>query len=227
MKNRGILFVVLFLLLVSILFISLFISNVHAIEIQSPEQIIGINPNNIPNNPDEVKDVASEYLKHEWTNILERSSAGRFLLGVNKIFVALSPIFKLIIGVEYSLSWYFFLSLFLWFFIFIIIYHTLKDIILLNGWMVIGIGFIIPTLAARFDSFGKTVDFLAGFVDNIWLVISLILIMIAIIYFYEAFMNSFGKAMKKKMNKDIEKRRELKAKTVEELHDIELKARRN
>ncbi|MEM3112921.1 MAG: hypothetical protein QXI33_00660 [Candidatus Pacearchaeota archaeon] len=217
-KELNLFFIFLFL-------INFFIVNVYSLEIQSPEQTIGINIDNLPRNEDEAKDVTKEYLKQEWDSILERGQFGRFLLGVNKIFVALSPFFKSIIGVEYSLSWYFFISLFLWVFIFIIIFHTLKDIILFNIWGVIGISCIIPTIAAQANFFKLSVDFLLDFIDNAWLVITFLLLMLITIYFYEAFMNSFGKIMKKKLNKDIERRRELKAATVERLHDIELKSR--
>src|SRR3989344_5026599 len=122
MKNRSILFIGLF----SILVFNLFISNVHAIEIQSPEQIIGINPNNIPDNPDEAKDVAKNFLEKKWTDFLQNSSFGRAFLVLENILKNFDSIFNFFLGVSFSWSFTFFITISIWIFLVSFLYRILS-----------------------------------------------------------------------------------------------------
>lgn len=70
----------------------------------------------LPSDQDEAKDAATEYLKQEWTKILERYKFGKILLEINKVFAYLNPMFKLFLGIGYSLSFLFFIILALWIF---------------------------------------------------------------------------------------------------------------
>ena len=126
MKKRSILFVVLFSLLVFGIFISLFISNVHAIEVSSPEQIIGINPDNIPDNPDEAKDVAKNFLEKKWTDFLQNSPFGKALLVLGNILKNFDSIFNFFLGVSFSWSFTFFITISIWIFLVSFLYRILS-----------------------------------------------------------------------------------------------------
>ena len=114
MKKSG------FLILVSLLLINIFLVNLVYAQVgnlddlqQGVDKIEDVR-DKVPTNQDEAKDVTTNYLKQEWTKIFEKNQFGRFILGIGKIFELLSPTFKLLVGLEYSLSWLFFLSLGLW-----------------------------------------------------------------------------------------------------------------
>src|SRR3989344_4944898 len=68
----------------------------------------------LPSNTESIKQKASDYIKQEWDTFLEKYQIGKMILFVSDIFKALSPLFKIFIGFEYSLSWVFFLSLGVW-----------------------------------------------------------------------------------------------------------------
>lgn len=170
-------------------------------------------------------DIREEYLKQEWTKILEKTKTGRFLLGISGIFKALSPIFKLLIGIEYSLSWLFFLSLGAWFAVMVIIYNAVKNPFQIKGWIALTVAIIIAAIAAQFNVFVKTVSFFVPLFKNKWIIIGSIFIAIILLYIYSMFMKTFGKTIKEKIKKENEERREQKAQTLEKIQDIELKSK--
>ena len=77
---------------------------------------IGINPANIPQTQEDAKTVAANYLKKEWGKILaDNKYVGPTIKEYNeKIGPYLNPILKIILGVEPSISWLFFLTLAIW-----------------------------------------------------------------------------------------------------------------
>lgn len=179
---------------------------------------------NLPQDQDEAKDVATSYLKQEWTKIFEGNQFGRFVLGVGKVFETLSPIFELLIGIEYSLSWLFFLSLGLWILVFALIYKTLKNVFVWNDFIIILIGVIIPTLAAQFDVFETFVGFFTPLFTNPLIILIAVFIGIILAIIFSKFMDDFGRVMTKHIKEEDEVRREAKSKTLERIHDIELKS---
>ena len=185
---------------------------------------IGVDPENVPRDSDEWKKVSNDYLKQEWAKILEKNQFGRFILGVGEVFGALNPVFKIILGVEYTLSWYFFLALFLWVFIAVLIYRPLKDIVAANGWIALGIAVIIPTLGAQLGVIKYFADFFTPLLTNKYSLLSSLVILVLVLIAYDYFMRTVGKTFKERAKKDDEARRELKAKTMEKIHDIEFKA---
>ncbi|MBI2632192.1 hypothetical protein HYW75_04260 [Candidatus Pacearchaeota archaeon] len=170
-------------------------------------------------------DQRTEYLKQEWTKILERTQVGRFLLGISSILKALSPAFKFLIGIEFSLSWLFFLSLGVWIAIVVIIYKAVKEPFQMKGWISLAIAIIIPTISAQFGMIVKTVSFFVPLFKNKWIILGSILITIILLYIYSLFMKTIGKKIKEKTKRENEERREQKAETLEKLEDIELRSR--
>ena len=170
------------------------------------------------------EDSRNEYLKQEWTKILEKSKIGKVLLGIFAIFKALSPVFKVLIGIEYSLSWLFFLSFGFWIAIVIIIYKPAKCVFQAKWWIALPIALIVSTFAARAGIISKTVDLFVPLFTNYWIIIIAIFIAIILMIVYSKFMKSLGKKMEEKMKKENEERREIKAQTVEKINDLEIKS---
>ncbi len=171
------------------------------------------------------EDVREEYLKQEWTKLLEKTKSGRIILGISSIFKALSPIFKFLIGIEYSLSWLFFLSLLAWIAVVVIIYTAVKNPFQMKGWIAFSVAIIIPTITAQFGIIVKFVSFFIPLFKNKWIILGSIGIAIILLYIYSLFMKSIGKTIKQKMKKEDEERREFKAETIEKLQDIELRSK--
>jgi len=163
------------------------------------------------------EEARNQYLKQEWTK-------NKVVLFISNLFKLLSPVFKILIGVEYSLSWLFFLSLGAWIAVVILIYKPTKNIFQANKWVALAVAIIIPTIAAQFGTIQIIVSFFIPLFKNKWIIIITIIVAAILIWIYSLFMKSFGKALEERAKKEDEERREQKAKTVEKLHDIELKA---
>jgi len=178
----------------------------------------------IPQNPDEAKEVSTAYLKQEWTKILQNNKVGRAILAVSNTLYSLSPVFKILIGAEYSLSWYFFLCLGVWIAIIILIYGPTKTIFPEKQWIGFIIAIIITTIGAQFGAITKPIEMIMPLFTNPWIIVGSVVIAALILYLYSAFMKQFGETLKQKDKKEAEERREQKAETVEKIHDIEIKA---
>ena len=176
--------------------------------------------NNLPSDADSIRQKASDYIKQEWDTFLEKYQIGKMILFVSDIFKALSPLFKIFIGFEYSLSLVFFLSLGVWLSAIIIIYKPMKEIFEAKKWIALLIAIIIPTIATQTGTIKLIINFLTPLWDNPLSIIFSIFIAILLLLLYGFFISLFSK----KFKRDDEKRREEKAKLVEKLHDIEIKA---
>ncbi|MEM3122140.1 MAG: hypothetical protein QXH60_01725 [Candidatus Pacearchaeota archaeon] len=124
MKNKIILLFILFSLWVFSLFIN--DVNVYSLEIQSPEQTIGVNIDNFPKNEDEAKDVAKDFLYKKWDNFLVNTPAGRALSVFENIMKNFDLIFNLLLGVVFSWSFTFFITLSIWIFLVSFLYRILS-----------------------------------------------------------------------------------------------------
>lgn len=170
------------------------------------------------------EDIRSEYLKQEWTKLLEKSKGGRALLVISGIFNALSPVFKLFIGIGYSLSWMFFLSLFFWALLIVFFYRPIKEIFQGKLWISLLISLILAMIAAQTGIIQSSLNFLSGFFVNGWAILIGFLVGLVVAYLYLAIMKKVGAIIRKKLKIETEERQEMKAKTVEKLHDVETKA---
>ncbi len=220
MKKR--LFYLVFFLILAFIFIL----NINSANIDDSLEKVESNIDKVSNVQDTLndKDLRSQYLKREWNKILENSSFGRFLLGISAIFVTLSPIFSLIIGVEYSLSWMFFLSLTLWIVTFFIVFYSIKLIFPDKFWICFFISFIIPALAAQTQMFPRIISMFTPLFTNSKIILIAIIITFVLLWVYIYFMKFFVKTIEHQDKKEKEKRREEKAKLVEKIHDISIKS---
>jgi len=169
------------------------------------------------------KEQRQEYLKKEWTKILEKKAIGRAILFVGKLFELLSPVFKILIGVEYSLSWIFFLSLGAWIFILFLIYTPAKYIFQANKWVALAIAVIIPTIAAQTKIIPTMIGFFLPLLSNKWMIMLSFGIGFIIIEVYYQVLKVIGAKLKEKTKKEDEERREQKAATTEKLNDIRIR----
>jgi hypothetical protein len=71
-------------------------------------------------------DLRADYLKQEWTKILNDTAVGPILNKADGYFEYSSPFFKIILGMPYSLSWLFFLSLFIYLLLILYLYRILS-----------------------------------------------------------------------------------------------------
>jgi hypothetical protein len=93
---------------------------------------IGLNPENMPQTPEDAGEIANNYLKKEWGKEFRnpQGSVGKYTYiifeGYDKISPYTDPIFKAVLGVEPSLTWLFILTLTLWITFAIFFYRILS-----------------------------------------------------------------------------------------------------
>ena len=168
------------------------------------------------------EDARTAYLKQEWTKIFEKSKTGRFFLGISKILASLSPVFKLLIGIEYSLSWLFFLSFGVWIALVVIIYRPVREAFS-SKLAAIGIAVIIPAIASQFKVISKIVSFFTPLFTKTWIIWVSIILAIVLLYIYNKFNKKLWDIYRKNKKKEDEARREGKAKLTEKIDDIKIK----
>lgn len=104
------------------IFLASFISFVAA-EATSAEQIIGFDPNKIPQTKEEI---ANQYLSQEWSSIVTKTP----LIGpINTFFTNNPLIFNILFNIPYSLTATFFMIFILWLYIALIMSDLLKPLI--------------------------------------------------------------------------------------------------
>jgi len=219
MKKIGVLFIIFSILILSILTISADLIN---IDTANPEEteILGINPTDAPDSPEELQEQSSEYLKKEWGKILANNKVTAPILEVyGKISPTTDPIFRHSIGMEPSISWLFLLTFIIW--ISLVIYAIrivgVFDIFSKFLYYSIMLGTIIIISLLRISK--RMSEFIIdkiGLLDKWWVQLIVVFIVIAALVFADKASGSFSdilKALKKKMKKrklvgDIEELKE-------------------
>ncbi|MEK6850661.1 MAG: hypothetical protein AABX85_03750 [Nanoarchaeota archaeon] len=168
------------------------------------------------------EDARTAYLKQEWTKIFEKTKTGRFFLGMSKILTSLSPVFKLLIGIEYSLSWLFFLSFGVWIALVVIIYRPVKEAFG-SKLAAMGVAIIIPAIAAQFKVISKIVSFFTPLFTKTWIIWVSIIFAILLLYIYNKLSKKLWDTHRKNKKKEDEARREEKANLTEKINDIKIK----
>ncbi len=164
-------------------------------------------------------------LTQEWTHpFFTDTGIGKAISKIGSVFKALSPIFKIFIGVEYSISWLFFLSLGVWIAILILIYKPIRAFLQTKPWISFLIALIIITLGAQFKIIPGIVSLFTPIFKNKWIIIITIIITGVLLYFFSSLINTLGKQFQEQIKKENEERREQKSKTVEKMNDIHMKA---
>jgi hypothetical protein len=219
MKKLSVLFFVLLLL---ISFASAQFGNV-----ENTVEELEDNLDNVEEFLDSPEEEAKEYLRRERTKFLESSKGGRFILGVSNLFNNLSPVFKIIIHVEYSLSWLFFLSLGLWIAFVFVFYLTIKDVIIKNSLINFLIAIVSATLISQFGGLQRIIELTLPLFESAIVAIIFSVLIMVLVYIYSLFSESFREKLKEKFKENKEERRERKAEISEEIHDIEIENLKN
>jgi ABC-type multidrug transport system fused ATPase/permease subunit len=149
------------------------------------------NLEDVENNLEEIEDFIDDpgeeskaYLQKEWRKILEKDSVGRGILLVSDFFKNFNPLFKIILGVEYSLSWIFVYAIIIWLTLFFSLSKSLEGVFE-NSLFSLGISFVAVSLIGVSGAIKQGVMFVSLIVDNVWiawlgffiaLIISLILV---------------------------------------------------
>lgn len=166
------------------------------------------------------------YLKQEWTKVLEKGTLGglgTFLLFMSKLLTALSPLFLLIIGIEYTLSWIFFLSLGVWVVLVIVIYKPAK-IFTQKQLVALAIGVIAAILISQGGTIPNLLTYYSVlFSGNLMIFIMIVAVIISLVL-YSKLVVSLGKMLKSWAKQETEQTREDKAKTAEKIDDIKIKS---
>lgn len=171
------------------------------------------------------EEARNQYLKQEWDKILLENKYVGSIYGFTKgVLVFLNPFFKVILGIEYSFSWAFFLALLLFIAFFIIAYIPFKNYILVEYQTLAIIAGLIVASLISLSAMKKIISLLGLILINIYYTMIFALAAILLLLLYAIINKKFGAKLKAEMKKAAEERRERKAKTIEKIHDIELKA---
>ncbi|MFA6023001.1 MAG: hypothetical protein WC781_02860 [Candidatus Pacearchaeota archaeon] len=201
---------ILFLLTCSLFAISFVNAQVNV----NPENIedplgIGINPQELPQNPEDIQNASTTYLTQEWTKILEKYPLGQVLLAISDFLTKLNPLFNLILGVDYSLSWAFVFAVLIWLILFLFLFNPVGAIL---GNKVFGFiaAFIITCLIGVSGVIKQAVDLLSFMISNTWIAWTSLAIALLIGFL----MLKLGKASKELIEK--KKEEEAKEKTKQD-----------
>ena len=172
------------------------------------------------------KDIRREYLKQEWTKLLEKTSFGGFIIKTGKFLENLNPIFIFLIGIEFSLSWLFFLSLLIWIVIVVIVYKPLKEVGQFDGGLAFLISLAVAILAARTGGIRIGLNlYLLPIFENPWIIWMSVIVTFILVFIYWTYLRKSGRTIREMIKQSREERREYKAKIKEKLEDDELRAK--
>jgi len=110
----------------------------------------------------------TSYLKQEWKKIiLKNKYLGPVFSFVDKSLEFINPFFKIVLGVEYSLSWEFIFAIGIWLILFFILYPVIKAVFSANVLISIIATFAIVTLIGLGGVIKKAVDTLSFMINNV------------------------------------------------------------
>lgn len=174
----------------------------------------------------EDEDARSEYLTQEWTKLLEKTKAGKILLGISNFFSKLSPLFKIILGIEYSLSWAFFLAVLIWLTLFLIL-NPVVSVLFDNRIIGIIASIIITSLIGISGTIKKAVDTISEIVTNkTILTISIIITILIVIigYFLGKIFGKYLENLREESEKTKTEESEKKIQALGKVSEKELKS---
>ena len=153
--------------------------------------------------PQEIKKVTDkEYLKQEFKTTTLGKFFTPFFTFTEKIFSIFNPFWKLTLETEFSWSWIFFLSFFIWIALIIILYSPSKAFIDLNPLLILLFSAVIATIIGRAGVISQTTKMLMTMLTNIWLVGLSFLIGIILLIVYYQIMKRLEKDFKKSSKKE-------------------------
>jgi hypothetical protein len=145
----------------------------------------------------------AEYLTREWRTILSKNKWGQRLLGISDFIKIFDPLFKVILGTGYTLSWAFFLSVAIWLMLFLFFVNPISTAVN-NRLIGIVISFILTSLIGVSGVIKKAVDFMATVVNNWWIASLSLVVALVIVFVFEKLGKVVSKYLKK-LKEDAEK----------------------
>ncbi|HUS49389.1 MAG TPA: hypothetical protein VMZ91_04450 [Candidatus Paceibacterota bacterium] len=222
-KKTGVLLIVLF---------SLLILNLFAVSVKAQLSDTGL-PSGLEGDVEKIQNLTEkgqdiiektkeeegrEYLKQEWKKMLEQNKVGKVLLAISDFIEKLNPFFKIVLGVEYSLSWAFVFAIALWIILFMILYYPIKGMFD-KTWIAIIASFAVTSLIGISGVIKKAVDLLSTIISKpwlAWLALGITIVIAAIIIY-------LGGGLKQILEKEREKA--AKEKTEKDRKIIETSAK--
>ncbi|MBI2047196.1 hypothetical protein HYT26_03475 [Candidatus Pacearchaeota archaeon] len=210
MGKKGLLAVLIAYFLFSLL-ISMFvfqIANVHAQEI--PGLPAGLSPEEVEKTQEKVEG-KWDYLAREWKNILLKN---KFVSAIDSFFTKISFVFRILFGMEYSMSLVLLIVIILWFYFLINLLQIYRYVSIFSGWVNYVVAFGLVIIAAQTKVLEKiakfVIWFILGIISSWWFSLIIMVVLIIILIILYKLNKSFAKqvaANRKKMKIEVEERK--------------------
>ena len=171
------------------------------------EERFNVSIDNIPTSGEDIETIRQEYLKQEWTKLIEKN---KFLGPIHKFLIKISPFFSVVFAQSYEFSLTMFLIIFLWFLIFIQAATLVRSTSSIKE----GFALIIGALCAIILAQTKLLKIIVGFVldlvfkqGNWWIRLLIWILIVGIIAFEWVAFRLATQASKK--NKEEKRKKEL------------------
>jgi len=143
---------------------------------------------------EKIQEIKEAYLAKEWTKFIRNSPT------LSQIY-SLNPLFKFLIGYEFSISWAFTTAIIIWFIFFFFFYPQMQ--LFFKNFIFATIASVATASISAHYAIPKTIDALSSLIKNIWhnLISIIILIFILIV------LNRVSGEISKKIKQYREKRK--------------------
>ena len=198
MKKSALVIILIAFLLMSVSLI--LVSQLAKAQEEIPGLPSGLSPEDVEKTQEKIEG-KWDYLKKEWGAILvEKKYIGPAVKFIDSALTFLNPLFKSVLGVEYSISWLFIFAVAIWIILFVFLLSPATAIF---GKGILGFiaSFAIVSLIGLSGVIRMAADLLSFAITNIW--IAWISLAIAVIIMIIA--SKFGKDIKKWINEEKEK----------------------
>ena len=160
-----------------------------------------------------------DFLNKEWNN----PAFSKFFSILDDFASNFNPLLSVVFGVEYSLSWVFFVSLSIWIFLFVLTYFAMKAIFNFNGLVNFGTGIVATIILVQIGSIDFILTIISPYLKNNLHTFIYLLILAIFIALYVHLMKNLEEYNKKTIKKEAEDQREMKSDFLEKIQDLRLK----
>ena len=188
--------------LTAIIFLMILSSHITLGQINEEQLEGGLNKLEDSKDIIEDKDARNAYLKQEWTNILTKTEWGNRILKINDFIKFLNPAIKIIVGVDYSLSWEFLFALLFWVSLFVLIYLS-APLIFNNALIALVATFLITSIIGLSGAIKESLKLFALFIPNKWIAILIFIIWILFITYLGKYEKGEIKKRQEEQDKEI------------------------
>lgn len=158
---------------------------------------IGINPENMPETPEELANVSREYLIQEWKKVAQNSTF------IGPLLVVANPILRVFCGSEFSP----FLEFFVAFFVALVLlafFTNGLNVAFRNFFLSLGIGFLINVIAVAGGAMKLIVPKIVFLLNNKWIIASFFIACAIVIWLFDYIGKYINKMREKKaLNKVV------------------------